>query len=165
MHLVPFEKSNFTIEAELSVKENTIHACYTVSGDINKLKIPQKSRGKFADNLWKDTCFELFLQKGKRYLECNFSPSSDYAFYFFDSYRKRSKGEPAIGKPVISAKRDERQLKLESSFAVPFIPEKTGISVVLNTGKLEYFALSHNHSEPDFHDPRSFVRLKLLNEN
>ena len=43
-----------------------------------------------TDELWRSTCFELFLRfdDDERYVEFNFSPSTRWAAYAFDGYRE-----------------------------------------------------------------------------
>jgi hypothetical protein len=60
---------------------------YRVDG-CSTLVVPAfHGRGR-GDELWKTTCFELFLYDGGgRYREFNFSPSGQWAAYAFSGYR------------------------------------------------------------------------------
>ena len=53
------------------------------------LKLPAAAVPERADDLWRHTCFELFLREpeGEAYREFNFSPSGQWAAYAFDGYR------------------------------------------------------------------------------
>ena len=55
------------------------------------------------DDLWRHTCFELFLRlgEGNSYYEYNLAPSRDWACYRFDSYRE-GMSPPRVPAPAIS---------------------------------------------------------------
>ena len=54
-----------------------------------ELSLPELTSPGRADHLWQSTCFELFLRPttAEHYFEFNFSPSTQWAAYRFDSYR------------------------------------------------------------------------------
>src|SRR5690606_5952303 len=59
-----------------------------------------------ADELWRTTCFELFVKdrKGAGYAEFNFSPSGRWAAYRFSGYREgMAELEPARAPDVTSS--------------------------------------------------------------
>jgi hypothetical protein len=67
------------------------------------------------NELWKHTCFELFLSTphSPGYWEVNLSPSGDWNFYSFNSYRQNMSVESAIQQaPVMSVTRDTHKLVL-----------------------------------------------------
>src|SRR5690349_1737431 len=53
------------------------------------LKVPVPVPSRRADELWRNTCFEMFVKAENRegYCEFNFSPSSEWAAYGFTGYR------------------------------------------------------------------------------
>ena len=53
------------------------------------LLLPAAAAPSRADDLWRSTCFELFLRRpgAEGYFEFNFSPSGQWAAYAFDGYR------------------------------------------------------------------------------
>ena len=65
-------------------------------GDIaswSSRRLPNRDR---ADDLWRTTCFELFVAgEGTAYREYNFSPSGQWAAYDFDDYRAGMRNAPA----------------------------------------------------------------------
>lgn len=111
-----------------------------------------------ADDLWRTTCFEMFLKPagGDAYCELNLSPSERWNAYDFDSYREGMRERPFPREP-------ECTLRLGSSFAIfdAAIPAKglprgdcaLGLSAVIEEagGVKSYWALAHPHPEPDFH--------------
>lgn len=125
------------------------------------LLVPEfKGLGR-GDDLWRRTCFELFLNDGEgRYREFNFSPSQQWAAYRFAGYRgHREDFEPVIS-PDIQA---DRGLSIFTLTA--FISQKelagaqsAALSAVIEEadGRLSYWALAHGGLKPDFHDPSCF---------
>ena len=62
---------------------------FIVGGPPEALALPDAAEPVRADELWRTTCFELFLRRpgSEGYLEFNFSPSGQWAAYAFDGYR------------------------------------------------------------------------------
>ena len=137
---------------------------YMVEG-CSKLVLPAfRGRGR-GEDLWKTTCFELFLYDGAgRYREFNFSPSGMWAAYEFAGYRnlagdytprqapeiKHEAGESLFIMTVFLDRRDLQGSELASLSAVI---EEQG-------GRPSYWALVHSGLKPDFHDLAGF-RLPL----
>ena len=133
---------------------------YMVEG-CGALTVPAfRGRGR-ADELWKTTCFELFLYDGQgRYREFNFSPSGQWAAYAFTGYRvvadnfdprevpeiKHEAGDNLFILTVFIDRRDLAGAELAGLAAV--IEEKGG--------RPSYWALEHSGLQPDFHAPASF---------
>ena len=66
-----------TISCELVRSGAVVETRYELKGEIGKIVMPDaKQRPERRDELWKKTCFELFLmERGKTgYREFNFSP-------------------------------------------------------------------------------------------
>lgn len=133
---------------------------YRIDG-CGKLVVPDfRGKGR-ADDLWKTTCFELFLYDGSgQYREFNFSPSQQWACYGFSGYRTGGRNVALADPPEIIAE------KGHSVFVqTVFLPlsELRGAdagalsAVVMEQGKRpSYWAMSHHKLEPDFHDPACF---------
>src|SRR6202790_1024396 len=62
---------------------------YAVTGKIGDVRLPPVVAAARTDELWRHTCFEAFLRPSADpgYYEFNFSPSTQWAVYRFDSYR------------------------------------------------------------------------------
>jgi hypothetical protein len=112
-----------------------------------------------ADDLWRTTCFELFLMldDDERYVEINLSPSTRWAAYAFDGYRD---GRTAldIAAPRIERLPDGIAATLNLS-ALPHGELRMGLSAVVEeTGDtLSYWALAHPPGAPDFHAAACFA--------
>ena len=120
-------------------------------------------RGR-SDDLWKTTCFELFLRPegGESYTELNLSPSERWAAYDFSSYREGMEDRPASREPDCT-------MRMGSSFAIfdaaiprdvlPALPAAASFACVLEEkgGAVSYWAIAHPEAKPDFHDPACFA--------
>jgi hypothetical protein len=134
---------------------------YTVEG-AGRLILPRVASRERADNLWQETCFELFLrrQDGPEYYEFNFSPSRRWAAYAFKGYRDGMTEHSIDVAPLIESQLhgDRYVLSVELS-ALPQGMTVAGISAVLREeGHVtSYWALNHPGPRPDFHHPASFI--------
>jgi hypothetical protein len=124
---------------------------------------PFAGRGR-ADELWKATCFELFLRPdgGDAYVELNLSPSERWAAYDFSGYREGMSERPASREP-------DSTMRQGSSFAIfdaaiprdvlPELPAAANFTAVIEEegGVRSFWALAHPAAKPDFHDPACFT--------
>lgn len=122
---------------------------FKLDADLDRLRIPSRRRPRFADGLWRHTCFEVFIAtRSRAYREYNFSPSGEWAAYAFSSYRKRDRAK--LARPRWNGK-------------VATIPARgrlrIGLTAVIEekSGALSYWALRHPRRKPDFHDRRGFT--------
>lgn len=132
------------------------------------------------DELWKSTCFEIFLAAPNQtnYVEANLATNGDWNLYFFTNYREAMR--PAAGAEIAllnftkSAEQIDLSARIEWSntratnaaskeaaiFSAATI--ELAASVVLDWGAdgVEYWALKHVAERPDFHRRESFL-LKI----
>jgi hypothetical protein len=136
---------------------------YVVSGRISDLRLPPIVAAARADELWRHTCFEAFVRPwaGPGYYEFNFSPSTQWAAYRFDSYRSGMRVATEIDAPRIEMRSTAESYTLQASleFVGLSSPLHLGLSAVLeetNGGK-SYWALAHPPGKPDFHHADCFA--------
>ena len=145
-----------------SVPDGRLMLRWKVSGDSD-LMVPSFSGRGRADELWKTTCFELFLmRKDGSYREFNFSPSGRWAAYEFDSRRSGMKEYEPIQWPEIDCQEGSGLTVMTVFLAGAELAgmERAGISAVIEEeGEvLSYWALAHrDKGGPDFHDPACFA--------
>lgn len=166
--LLPFTGSpSYSIGGEIHTKGEKLFIKYEVEGDLDKILFPPiNPECNRQDELWKKTCFELFLgtPDSTRYYEYNFSPSGDWNCYQFFDYRKNPQNEELPFEPAIS------QIKKVNSFTLSVmvpLPEYfrfnkiAGISVITQEKEKanHFWALKHPREIPDFHDRRAFTLL------
>ncbi len=124
--------------------------------------LPGFSGSERADELWRKTCFELFLgDRGGRYREFNFSPSGQWAAYEFASYRNRAGNHELAEPPSMKAEKGPSILSARVLLPVRTLDgaRSAGLSAVIEEtgGHLSYWALVHRREKPDFHDPACFA--------
>lgn len=133
-----------------------------------QLAIPAPATPGPADELWKHTCFEVFLgvpgEAG--YREYNFSPSGQWAIYGFRAWRERIEDYIPAAKPEVLFDQTDDGLVLEARVPaelLPAVPAGSDLQVSLaavverKDGMLEYWALRHAAAQPDFHARDTFV--------
>jgi hypothetical protein len=145
---------------------------YVLDADLGALRIPALRSPRPADELWKHTCFEAFIagaSHGDEYRELNFSPSTEWAAYSFDGYRKGMAAVALLAAPRIEVTRSGTQLVLEARVgAQGLLPEtwrapgaklRIALSAVLEdeSGRMAYWALKHAPDKPDFHHAAGFI--------
>lgn len=125
--------------------------------------LPPLADGSRADDLWKTTCFELFLDFGDgTYREFNFSPSGQWAAYDFSSYRQRLGNAEIAAGPVIEVERGNSVIA--GAVRLPVAALGRARNVALCTvieeegGVISFWANAHGDpAKPDFHDRSCFV--------
>jgi len=148
---------------------------YVLEADPRRVRIPPPvaDDGR-ADRLWAHTCFEAFLavEESAQYLELNFSPSTQWAAYRFESYRQGMEPVALGAAPRLVLRRGQKQLELQAEVSLggtlaapprePKASENRRLRLALSAvvedreGGLSYWALWHPPGRPDFHHPRSF---------
>jgi hypothetical protein len=131
---------------------------YRVRGDIRQLRIPNPGPKARTDGLWRHTCFEAFVKpkNAERYFELNFSPSSAWAAYSFDSYRLGMQPLHAMKAPVIRCHAGDDTFTLEATVTMKSLrfDSAIGLAAVIEDerGAVSHWALAHPQPKPDFHD-------------
>jgi hypothetical protein len=141
---------------------------YEIVGDIDQLQLPPQRRSAHTDGLWQHTCLEAFVRPAgaRNYVELNFSPSSEWAVYRFEDYRRgMTPVEPPHAPKIICRRREDRlaaDVDVHCSGLVPRADLQLALAVVLEDqhGVISYWALNHAQGNPDFHNDAGFV-LKL----
>lgn len=158
----------FKILSDLEFRADALEITYHVQGPIDDLVLPLPlAKPDFRDELWTTTCLELFLQEEGQsaYEEWNFSPSGNWAYYHFQSYRQASGGSLCM-QPLepLHCFWNDHQLLLKVSIPMyqTFVAERRdlryGLTAVLQlkSGEKQYWALAHAGDKPDFHLAESF---------
>ena len=152
------------------VSEDRLALHYRVEGDVGELQLPPRRPSAHTDRLWEHTCFEAFVKHGdtRAYLELNFSPSSEWAIYSFDDYRRGRKPRvPQHPPEIMSARQGDDALEVDVTVHLGGLFTehartdrlRLGLAAVLEDrrGQLSYWALLHPSARPDFHHADSFV--------
>lgn len=161
--LVPFsKKEGLSIKFHLqSIHDDLIQLSYELIGD-SPLFHTSNSKEKRQRELWKETCFELFLKaKDGHYLEFNFTHDGRWNCYQFTSYRSELL-EAQIGGPVSSHWNKEKNFETKihlSPFKLNEFYSFNATAVLCFENNQEFLALDHPQERPDFHDGNCFKEL------
>jgi len=169
--LKPFPASaavpDLKIITNITRRFNTLIVQYNLTGPLEELVIPKLSdRPARKNNLWEETCLELFLgpDNSDHYWEFNFSPAGHWNIYHFRSYRKGMREEPAFTSLplIVSRQVDTFHLSLEIAMDKIIPADRkldVGVSAVIKSieGELTYWALIHTGTAADFHRRDSFI--------
>lgn len=147
--------------------EGALSVRYTLNGLLDGLRVPPGGPQRMGRDLWRHTCFELFVAaRLPAYHEFNFSPSGEWAAYRFEQYRRgHPMIEPEIA-PRMDVRRSEDLLELHALVTLkgPMAHYasgrlRLGVSAVVEAadGRLAYWALRHPGATPDFHHPEAFA--------
>lgn len=143
---------------------NQLRLRYVVTGIIAGLTIPAPVTPSRADDLWRHTCFEAFAcpAPGEAYYEFNFAPSTQWAAYKFDGYRKGMRVAAEIGAPRIEVSSAPKRYTLQAALELSALTAerwRVGLAAVIEEsgGRLSYWALAHPPGKPDFHRADCFT--------
>lgn len=162
----------YKVEARVSwLAGEELSLRYIVRGDTSRFQMPERHPARWADGLWRHTCFEAFVsvQGNPKYCEFNFSPSGEWAAYHFSRYRDGMPLEVGGWAPKIMARRDDGRFDLDATIhlqPLTMMPHngclRLGLCAVIEEkrGMLSYWALKHPRGGPDFHHPEGFA-LKI----
>lgn len=145
--------------------ERMLHLRYHVIGTLDRIRLATRVPSRRRDGLWRTTCFEMFMRADETpgYVEANFSPSSEWAVYHFDSYRVNMKPMPTDIPPCISTARDRGRFMMDVVFDPSCVPStgalRFGLTAVIEAddGARSYWALAHAPGDPDFHHRNCFA--------
>ena len=158
--------ADYTIYVNLAKSQQEVSAEFILQGNTNAIKWPAAAQQvRPGSDLWKHTCFELFLSEPnqRQYWEYNFSPARQWAIYAFADYRQTGP-LPTTRSPVIEF---PRRSDTEFSLQVRFTPEAPlankplaiGVAAIIETtdGQRHFYAFRHCGDQPDFHLRESFL--------
>jgi hypothetical protein len=137
---------------------------YEVTGNVAALRIPPIAAPARADELWRHTCFEVFIRPvpGEAYFEFNFAPSTQWAAYRFDGYRSGMRVAAEAAAPQIDVQSTAGGFTLRAALELDGLPPgqwKLGLSAVIEDAddRRHYWALAHPPGRPDFHHGDCFA--------
>lgn len=137
---------------------------FRVSHD-GSLVLPSMLGPGRADELWKTTCFEVFLMPsgGSGYVEFNLSPSFRWAAYGFDGYREGMRNIDLAFEPEITITPEtpghfwlDADLDLSKVGSGGAAMNLTAV-IEEKDGTKSFWALEHPAGAPDFHNADCFV--------
>ena len=147
------------VEVEVLGDTGRVQLTYVIAG-AEEVVFPAPTTSVRADELWRTTCFELFLgfDDDERYVEFNFSPSTRWAAYGFDGHREGMAPLDREVAPHIELL--EGRVDVDSDLGgLPHGELRMGLSAVIEEegGVRSFWALAHPPGAPDFHHPACFA--------
>lgn len=169
--LKPFETppEPFSLIVDSLTEKSELYLNFVLTGDIEPLNLPRPSElPRRIEGLYHHTCFEVFIKRGKRYLEWNFSLAGDWCLFLFDDYRKKSDLNIPLDSSFFNITQISQSPKMANlKVSIPldkleFLgigPFQIGLSAVIEhpKGILSYWSLEHRDKHPNFHHPDSFI--------
>lgn len=142
--------------------DGLLRLAWRLEADLWQLRVPAPAAPLRADDLWRHTCFEVFIAtpRSPAYCELNFSPSGEWAAYAFTSYRAGMTPLALAAAPQARWRRDAGQLELEV-----IMPQdgagslRLALAAVIEelSGTMTWWALWHPQGKPDFHHAEAFA--------
>jgi hypothetical protein len=140
---------------------------YIVTDTMSDIRIPRVMPAARTDDLWRHTCFEAFVRasSGPAYYEFNFSPSTQWAAYRFDSHRSGMR-VAEVNAPAIEVRSRPGSTTLQASLELDRLLDfsreaswRLGLSALIEdtSGGMSYWALAHPSGTPDFHHADCFA--------
>ena len=144
-----------SVSAALLPVESGCEVRFVLRGAMEQIILPPPQATGRSDNLWQNTCFEIFWQQQGEtaYREFNLSPSTRWACYDFDDYRLNAR-DGSVEAVAIDCRHTPEELILDAQITVPLpFPAAIGITAVveLDDGALQYWSLAFAQGKPDFH--------------
>jgi len=141
---------------------------FVLDAEMAQVVLPPLRPSVRTDELWRHTCFEVFvgLPDSEAYCELNFSPSTEWAMYGFVGYRRGMTPIEVRRPPRVAVRPTSRGVVLEAITHLAELPMpqpgsalRAGAAAVIEEtdGRLTYWALTHPSALPDFHHRLGFV--------
>ena len=146
---------------------------FAVTADLRELRFaPSSCHARRSDELWRQTCFELFAARDDEpgYCEFNFTPSGEWAAYAFEGYRqaRRDATQDRIDVSTQAAADGPLRLRARMNLATALELDaevlarerwRLNCSAIIedNAGALSYWAVYHPGAQPDFHARAGFA--------
>ena len=153
-----------SVEAKIiGADDSWLRLRWRIEGGQALVVPPFAGKGR-ADELWRTTCFELFLKPegGEGYCEINLSPSERWNAYDFAAYRDGMEERSFPREPDCTMRLGSAMAIFDATVpraGLPFGECDVGLSAVLEEegGTKSYWALAHPERGPDFHHDACFV--------
>ncbi|MDA0831055.1 MAG: DOMON-like domain-containing protein [Burkholderiales bacterium] len=162
----PFDNLSASVMMERSTQFRWL-LTYEILGNTQAIVFPDRATSGRGAKLWEETCLELFIRNvDDQYVEFNFSPSGQWACFYFDRYRTGMRDVILGADPTISVTVAPQLFRLEVSldltgvglFSRPDAKLLIGLTSVMKMQDQRYcyYALDFPSGSPDFHHPAGF---------
>jgi hypothetical protein len=143
--------------AQITYENHALKALFSLEHQESiTIPKPEISRPR-KDQLWQQTCFELFLGYQDHYLEYNLSPSGAWQCYQFSDYRLPSPPQHAdVEIPSMELSASGYAFEINCSQ-----PNDINLAAILidKAQNTAFYSIKHVTGKPDFHHRQNFVTL------
>jgi len=163
--LTPYKQSsNIKIISTLEQNKNLLHLTFKLSGDLENYKLPKTKKEERKNELWKESCFELFLatEEEEAYYEFNFSSTLAWNAYRLEHYRAEPKTIDEVELVKFEMKQTKETFFIEIILDVQTLKFDTYnlATILLNKqDKREFWSLKAKGDTPDFHSRLEFAKF------
>lgn len=153
------------IESELTIENKYLQISFSIKGILSEYFFPSKVEQKRVNELWKSTCFELFLANSKTeaYYELNFSSSLAWNFYCLSGYRNELEEVQNVSTSKIEVFKSADEFKIVLEIKIDKLNEFDicNIACVLLNKKNEriFYSVYHHLDKADFHNRQNFFKI------
>ena len=159
------KSTDVSVESRVTLTKEKILLHFKVKGKLEAYQFSQKEKIKRANELWRATCFELFLANSKTqsYYEINISPTLSWNIYYLEKYRAKPKEIAISSKPMIVTREDLQSYEIEFELECKELDltkfDQYNLAVILlnKSNEREFWAINPVGKSPDFHDRGGFV--------
>ena len=147
---------------------NNLTLSFIITGNLSGVRLPRAATSGRSDELWRHTCFEAFVGAAldAGYYELNFSPSKQWAAYWFNGYRNGMCAAEEITELPIETRSEPNSYMLQTSLDLNRFSRlaREGVwhlalsALIEDTSRrMSYWALAHPPGKPDFHKADGFA--------
>ena len=153
------------ITSSVNIIGKKLTLTFTVKGSLENYIFPKEQLIKRANELWKASCFELFLENSKSegYYELNFSASLAWNFYYLEYYRAKVQEVELTTEPTIQIRENKNSYGIELILeGYDFeIFDSCNLTAILLTekDKRTFWSIQPMEDIPDFHNRCYFINL------
>ena len=163
------KEKDIEIKATLEIKEKKLKGNFEITGEIENYLFDNQQKQSRKNELWKRTCFELFIAKQNdfHYYELNMSPSTEWNFYSFLDYKQEMIEEKSISEPSIQISQTPKGYLFSFNFELyTNVLEDNfmfNLAVILldTKGVRHFYSIHRRREKVDFHD-KVYWSLKHL---
>jgi len=159
------EASNLRVTTTVYLNQKSIALSFVIKGKLDEYSFSPQSKQTRANELWKATCFELFLanSNNEAYYEFNFSPSLAWNFYYLNEYRAEPCEVEMNTEPKIETLygQDSFQIFCELEINTRSF-DSYNVAAILLTKEAQrtFWSVNHLNTAPDFHHRANFLKIK-----
>lgn len=159
--------SKMMVNSHLEIKKKSVSLSFTLQGVLAEYSFEETKNRQRANELWRTTCFELFLasRENEDYYELNFSSSLAWNLYHLSSYRADVQEVQVLSEPTIRINKQENQfqicleLELEELCLEQFNLYNVASILLTKENERTFWSVKHEKDVPDFHHRSNFLKI------